>query len=211
MSQSRRCEECLAAPGPDGTCTKHPYARLVLVDDAQADEERTLRRQLRWARPKGMLLLLAAALAVAALALLPGAVSGLLVALTALLLALVPFALLWPAAAFIQTALRQRGGWQPRWPPWAWAALGGLAWAGLAAAALIAELTQGDIARSIRVAMLYAALWGPLVLAWGTAAVLIVASRLRGSPYATEEDAEGDEEPERAKDRQAARAKQPLG
>lgn len=41
------CEECLGPPGVDGTCPRHPFARLVKMDEEAVREERLLRHSMR--------------------------------------------------------------------------------------------------------------------------------------------------------------------
>lgn len=52
MTDERRCEECLELPGSDGTCSRHPYARLIWISPEEAREEQALLRGFRRSRLK---------------------------------------------------------------------------------------------------------------------------------------------------------------
>ncbi|MFT5682594.1 MAG: hypothetical protein ACI8RZ_003516 [Myxococcota bacterium] len=62
MADEQRCEECLELPGGDGTCSGHPYARLIWISPEDAREEQALMKSFGQARRKSVVILIGVAL-----------------------------------------------------------------------------------------------------------------------------------------------------
>jgi hypothetical protein len=186
---SRRCEECLGLPAEDGTCRRHPYARLVAVDDKDADEERALLRSLRMSRWRsGAVLVVGGGAACGALALVMISAQRSLSMLVVLLIGLgVMVGVFWPPAAMLGWARETATGRAPRLPSWNMAFAFAGWWLGVLGLTMWCLTFGGTTLVQAASSLLWPILWSPVLL-WviGVLAVVMAVLLPHEGPRALE-------------------------